>query len=100
MDFLIPKNVKTRYTFFEGFGFRELGLTLIGLAAGGLLFGLFYVITDSLFSIVCIGFGGGLGFVISKPDPRTGRSPLELLKSWRAFRKKQKKYFYVFGTGR
>lgn len=100
MNFLIPKNVKTRVEFFSGFGFRELGLLLAGAAAGGALFGLVYMITKSLFSVIFLALGGGIGFFIGKQDPRTGMNVLDFFQAWKSFQSKRRRYFYQHGHGR
>lgn len=100
MNFLIPKNVRTRLEFFTGFGFRELGFVLVGLIIGGILFLITFLITHSLFSIVFLGVCGTAGFLLGRPDPRTGMNALDFFKAWKAFQTKRKLYFYRFGDGR
>ncbi|MGG2201883.1 PrgI family mobile element protein [Paenibacillus validus] len=100
MNFLIPKNVRTRLEFFTGFGFRELGLLFAGLAVGGILFGLVFLLTKSWFSLVFAAAGGGAGFILGRQDPRTGMNALDFFKAWKSFQTKRKRYFYKYGDGR
>lgn len=99
-EYIIPKNVRTRVEFFSGFGFKELFLFLVGLGVGFLIFGAVYLLTDSLLSFIFLGLGGGVGFFLGKPDPRTGKSALDLLTDYQSFNMKPKRYFYRFGGGR
>lgn len=99
-EYLIPKNVKARFEFFEGFGFLELGVTLVGLAAGGLLSGIVYLITESAASILFAGFGAAGGFVASRPIPHLGMNALQLFRYSQKYRSQPKRYLYRFGSGR
>lgn len=98
--YLIPKNVKTRFEFFTGFGWRELLITAIGLAIGGIIFYIVSIFTDSIFALIIIALGVGGGYLISKPDPRTGQNLLELIHNFKSFKSKTHTYYYVFGEGR
>lgn len=98
--YIVPKNVKTRFEFFEGFGWKEFFVTIIGAAVGGIITTILFSITKSIFAILPIGIGGAIAFVISRPDPRTGISPMDYVKSSRNFQKKTKLYFYVKGGGK
>jgi len=98
--YLIPKNVKSRFEFFTGFGFRELAITSLGLAIGGILFFIVGFVTASFARIFLIALGGGIGFFLSIPDPREGKSLLHRIQDFREFNSRPKKYFYVFGSGR
>lgn len=100
MNYLIPKNVRTRLEFFTGFGFKELGLLLAGLFVGGILAGLVYLITHSFFCLVLLALGGGIGFILGRQDPRTGMNALDFFKAWKSFQSKRKRYFYKYGDGR
>lgn len=86
--------------FFPGFGFRELGLVILGLTAGGILFTPVYLLTRSAFSLVFFALGGSLGFFLGRQDPRTGLNALDLLKAWKAYQSSRKRYFYKYGDGR
>jgi hypothetical protein len=100
MNFLIPKNVRTRFEFFNGFGFKELFMLLAGIGVGGGLSLIIYLITHSLFSFVFTALFGSIGFIAGKPDPRTGMNGLGHFKAMRAFQSKQRLFFYRHGDGR
>lgn len=100
MNFLIPKNVRTRFEFFAGFGFKELFLLLAGIIIGGGISTIIYLITHSLFSFLLTALFGTVGFILGKPDPRTGMNGLTHFKAMRAFQSKQRLFFYRHGSGR
>jgi len=98
--YFIPKNVKERFEIFEGFGMREMGITLIfGLI--GLSIGLILMLfTQSKIPLLLVVPATAFGVLISRPNPRTGMSALTLIKDSRHYNSRQKKYFYRFGSGR
>ena len=97
---MIPKNVRARLEFFPGFGFRELGITVLGLGIGAIISFLIYLITNHVFSFLFAVIGCTFGFLLSKPEPHTGKSPLSLIKDIRQYNSKPKRYYYRFGEGR
>lgn len=98
--YLIPKNVKTRFEFFTGFGWKELLITFIGLTIGTIFFFLLGLFTQSLLRLLFVVVGGIAGFMVCKADPRTGQSLLSLVSNFRNFKSKNQTYYYVFGSGR
>ncbi|MBJ6360505.1 PrgI family protein [Paenibacillus sp. GCM10012307] len=100
MNFLIPKNVSSKFEFFNGFGFKELFMMLAGLIIGGTIATPLLFITNSIFSILPAVLFTTIGFILGKPDLRTGRNGLDHLMAMRQYRRKRKKYFYRFGHGR
>lgn len=98
--YIVPKNVKTRFQIFEGFGWFELFLFLLGLGIGAMISGILYFVFRSLFCFIFAVFGGAVGFFLGKPDPRTGRSALDLVNDYKDFNTRPKKYYYRFGRGR
>ena len=100
MHFLIPKNVRARFEFFQGFGFRELFLLLASLIIGAAISIPLFLITRSPFAFIFAALFGTIGFVAGKPDPRTGMNGLDHFKAMRAFQSKRKLYFYRYGDGR
>lgn len=99
-SYLIPKNVKTRFEFFNGFGWRELFLTLTGIAIGSVIYILSGLFTDSIFRVIIIFVFGAIGFFASHSDPRTGKNVIDFLRDLKMYKSKQKRYMYVFGKGR
>jgi hypothetical protein len=100
LEFLIPKNVRTRFEFFTGFGFKELFMLLAGIVVGGGLSFLVFLITHSLFSFLLTALFGSIGFIAGKRDPRTGLNGIDHFKAMRAFQSKQRLFFYRHGDGR
>ena len=98
--YVIPKNVHARFEFFTGFGFRELGIVLIAALIGFSLGSIIWLFSETKAAFLLCVPTGAFGFFLSKPNPRTGKSALQLIKDARAFNSKQKRYFYRFGSGR
>ncbi|PAD71349.1 PrgI family protein [Paenibacillus campinasensis] len=100
MEYYIPKNVKARFEVVPGFGIKELGIVLSCAVIGLIVAAGIFSVSKSALSFLLVLVFGGIGFVLSKPDPRTGRSPLSLYKDVRAYKSKPKRYYYRFGDGR
>lgn len=101
MKYMIPKNVKTRFEFMEGFGWKELFITLLGALIGVCLFFILLIFKFPVIIRLPLAiFPIGIAFFISKRDSRTNKSVIDLLKEFRDFSRKQRVYFYHFGTGR
>ncbi len=98
--YLIPENVKSRFEFFPGFGFYELLITLIGVVIGAIIYFIISVFTNHPVALVAIPIVAGGGFMLSKPDKRTGMSVLAMIENFKQFKTRQKKFYYVFGSGR
>jgi len=98
--YVIPKNVHARFEFFTGFGFKELGIVLIAALIGFSLGSIIWFFSGSKVPFLLCVPTAAFGFFLSRPNPRTGRSALSLIKDSRAFNSKQKRYFYRFGSGR
>lgn len=98
--YFIPRNIKTRFEFFEGFGFLELFLFLMFAAVGGSISYIVYLFTKKFFSIMFLVLFGAVGLVAVRKDPRLGVSAFDLMREYRHFSSKQKSYYYHFGTGR
>lgn len=100
-QYLVPSNVKTRFQFFPGFGWKELFILLLGIALGVVLFILLGVVIGNviirlIFSIIPPVFA----FVVTRQDERTGQSLLNLIKDLKAYNLRQKRYQYHHGRGR
>jgi len=99
--YTIPKNVRTRYEIFPGFGFRELLITATGSLIGIAVFFLMslFKLPIPLTIILSVIFPAA-AFLLSMPNPRTNVSLLIMIKHFRTYRARQNRYFYVFGGGR
>lgn len=92
----IPRNVETRFTFFEGFGWFELGFTLAGAVLGLLLGFIISAFSSSIFPrAIAFIFGPGLAYFLTKPTP--DGSILELLKKLKRWGERPRRYFYLRG---
>ncbi|EJW13862.1 PrgI family protein [Paenibacillus alvei] len=98
--YFIPKNVRSRFEFLPGFGVRELLITLTGAVIGLAIAFIVYLFTQHILSFVLVGLVGGLSFFLAKPDPRTGKNALDLLKDIQSYKSRPKRYFYRYGDGR
>lgn len=98
--YVIPKNVNARFEFFEGFGFKEIGIVFIAAVIGLFIGWIIWLFSGSTIPFFLCVPTAALGYFVSKPDPRTGMSALNLIKDAKDFGSKQKRYFYRFGSGR
>lgn len=98
--YLVPKNVKNRFEFFPGFGWMDLGFCFGGAGIGLVLFLITGLFTHSLFRVFFILFFTAIGFIITRPHPLTKRPLLVTFTHFKDFSKKQKRYYYRFGSGR
>lgn len=99
--YMIPKNVNAKYEIFPGFGMFELLISLVGAGIGAALFYLVKLLGVPLPLALFIGIIFPVtAFFSSMNDPRTGMSLILMLKHFRQYKDRQKKYFYVFGSGR
>ena len=98
--YIIPKNVRSRFQFFEGFGWFELFLVLLGTAIGFILSMIIFLITKSPLSFLFIVAGGAFGFFLGVSDPRTNQNVIDIFRASRSFHSRPKRYYYRFGDGR
>jgi type IV secretory pathway VirB3-like protein len=98
--YLIPKNIRTRFEFFQGFGAFELFLTISFIAVGLIVSFLVFFLSKHMLSFLIVIFFGALGLLVVKKDPRFGLSILELIFEYKHFYSKQRTYFYRYGSGR
>lgn len=99
-DYIIPKNVKTPYEFFNGYGWKQLFITVLGALFGGLIYLILGLFIHSPFRVVVIALFGTVGAMISISDPRTGKNIISFFKDYKKFNTTPKRYRYKFGEGR
>ncbi len=97
--YLIPRNVTQKFEFFPGFGWIELFLTLAGLIIGLGLFFIAGIFTRTFARSLLVIFFTAIGFIISKGDPRTGKTVLSLVQDAKTWKTRQRRFLYYFGTG-
>ncbi|MBV6717202.1 PrgI family mobile element protein [Paenibacillus chitinolyticus] len=99
--YLIPKNVGSRFEFFEGFGMKELIFCVLGALLGIGISSLLSLFIASLAAkIIPIAVCTAVAFFVVKEDPRLGKSVISTFKDQRKFLSKPRRYFYIFGEGR
>lgn len=99
-NFIVPKNVKSRFEFFSGFGWKELIFLLFGAVAGFLISGIIFIVSHNLVAFLIAPIGAVLGFFTGKTDPRTGKNLLTLIKDFKDFQTRPKRYQFRYGEGR
>jgi hypothetical protein len=98
--YVIPKNISSRIEFFPGFGMKEVGIMLIGIVIGACIGAIGWFIEGSPLWFGLIVPAGAFGFFLGKPNPRTGRNILDILKDQRDYKSKPQRYFYRYGSWR
>lgn len=98
--YYVPKNVKSRFEIVPGIGIPELAVIFIGLLLGAAFSFVLYLITSSIFSFIFAVFFTAFGIFIAKPHPVTGKNALSMIKDLQAYKMKQKRYYYRYGSGR
>lgn len=97
--YLIPKNVNTRFEFKDGFGWRELGIMLIGGAVAATLF---FILTlfdpHPILRVFISALPIAVAFLLIQPHPATKVSNLETIRFQIHFRRSKKRYLYVYGS--
>lgn len=93
MQYHIPQNVQSRFTFFGDFGFFELIITLLGIGIGFILQGLISLFLSHLIVrlFIVLVFGTG-AFMVTQKTP--DGSLLDLLKKMKNWKSNQRRYLY------
>lgn len=100
-QYVIPKNVRSRFELIPGIGWKEVWIILLGVCIGAAFGGLIYLVSKQLVALVIVTlFCATIGFFVAKPHPTTGKNALDLLKDVRDFKSKPRRYYYQFGQGR
>lgn len=97
--YLIPRNVRQRFEFFPGMGFKELLMIVGGLAVGLLVFFVSGLFTKSMARLLLIGLCGSVGYSLGRAEPRSGKTVLDIIMDAKQWKVNQKTFFYVFGKG-
>lgn len=98
-DYIIPRNVNTRFMFLPGFGWKELFITLMGLGIGLILLFLSSFFTKSMLRIFLVFLPTITAFMLTVSDPKTGISFIQLVRDLKEFNLSVRKYYYRYGTG-
>lgn len=96
--YLIPANVRTRFEFFNGFGWKELILTMIIAAISygiNKILGFFNIHT--MIKFILLIFPIAISIVITIET--NGVSIKKDLRNMRNYSKKQKRYLYKYKSG-
>ena len=92
----IPSNVKTRFEFIRGFGFKELTTTAFVVAFLLVIAFIIYSFTNSLIIPVLLVLIGTSTMIIISAKDTTNLSVLDMLKNILEFANMQKKYEYKY----
>jgi len=97
--YIIPKNVKTKFEFFSGFGWKELFISVLFLLLGAVAFFLMGIFTTSMFRLIVVAMITAIGVFIGIEDPRSGRSFIGFVSDYRKYKNKPHRYEYRFKKG-
>lgn len=92
----IPSNVKTRFEFIKGFGFKELTATSIVVAVLLLIAFIIHSITNNLIVAVLIVLIGTSAMIIISAKDTNNLSVLDMIKNMLEFANMQKLYEYKY----
>lgn len=98
-EYLIPRNVDTRFMFIPGFGWKELFISLIGLGIGLMLFFTVTIFVQSMLNVVLVIVPTVFAVMLTISDPKTGVSFMQLIKDFKEFNMSVRKYYYRYGSG-
>lgn len=97
--FLVPRNVVTRFQFFPGFGIRELGFSLAGVAVGGVCYLVAGLANAAAYIRIPVGvLPVAAAYAMTRPGA-DGMSMLDLIRRWRAYRRGQQTYISICVRG-
>jgi hypothetical protein len=107
-QYMIPVNVNSSFEFFPNYGWKQLIITIIGFTLGYLVqyiinifLGFIEISTSSKLVIrtLIISVITAIAIFGSIPVSRKGLSPFEFLIKLNKFNKKQRVFYYVYGSG-
>lgn len=91
--YLIPRNVITRFEFFPGFGWFEIGSIAFGVLIALIFNWLLSFITESGIRFILYVFFPAVAFFMFKPTP-DGQSFYKMLRSFKKWSVRKKRYLY------
>ena len=91
--YLIPRNVETRFQFFPGFGWVEIGAIVGGVLVGSIFYWLLGLFTHSVFRFLFFILFPGVTFFIFKPTP-DGQNLFKILVWLKKWSLRKKRYLY------
>lgn len=94
--YIIPKNVKSKFEFFPGFGWKELFLSLLFFLVGIGIYFFMGLFTKSMFRMVVVALITGTGALFVMEDPRTGTSFLSFITNYKKYKSRPRRYQYRF----
>lgn len=98
--YLIPENVKSKFEFFKGFGWKELFLNVLFVAVGLFItFLLKFLFNNPITYLPLVFFSVG-GFFVTRHDERFGTSLFGMIINYQKYSKRRNLYFFHFGKGR
>jgi len=88
----IPVNIKTRFEFFDGFGFPELGVTsIVALISGLIAFFVGDIYNGALFVLI----SASMVVTLTRKN-QYNQSVMDMIKVFMRFHQKQQKYKYEY----
>ncbi|WP_231702828.1 PrgI family mobile element protein [Desulfocucumis palustris] len=94
-SYLIPQNVETKFQFFPGFGWFEVGAVAAAFLLGALLVYVLGWFTNSPGKYILLLLPPAAAFFLFKPTP-DGSSLYQLLKNYRDWLRSRKRYLYEY----
>lgn len=100
-DYLIPPNIRQKFVLFDslGIGWIELGIIILGVGIGILLFMVAGLFTAHLARLFLIVVPAGIAFAVVLPFDLTGQRYLDRFMDFLKYRNVKRKYYYVAGKG-
>ena len=97
--YLIPRNVRQRFEFFPGMGYKELFMVLGGFVIGLCCFFLLGLFTGSAARLLIVGLTTSMGYFLGRAEPRSQKTVMSMIKDAKHWKLTQQTYLYVVGKG-
>lgn len=92
-EYLVPANVVTRFELFSGFGWHEAGITLVGIAIGGVFFiGLTWVHAPVAARVIVGAMCGAAAYLMTRRVDGV-YSLIDYLRLWRRWASRPREYW-------